>query len=233
MQLDRVYFGMSREVERVEDKPYNLDTLDNNIMDLLEQFKIENNIEDMRKEPPSLLNAFFLRYTTPLFRQNKYLYHADSNVNNATDFDKVNKLLDIYVSIALSFDAPISAMGFSCFTGISNTDISKWQYQTTPRAETVSNMPSAIGIKGNKNRAQSISASQVWKRLNEYSVMSWEQTKKLNDLRVIAVLNKITGGEYREYKQIDAGEISTQERHEIASKYAETPVIEGVALPDD
>lgn len=225
---------MSREVERVEDKPYNLDTLDNNIMDLLEQFKIENNIEDMRKEPPSLLNAFFLKYTKPIFRENTYLYHADSNVNNAIDFDKVNKLLDIYVSIALSHDAPISAMGFSCFSGIPNTDISKWQYQTVPRGE-ISNNISPINntIKGNTNRAQSVSASQVWKRLNEYSVMSWEQTKKLNDLRVIAVLNKITGGEYREYKQIDAGEISTQERHEIASKYAETPVIEGVALPDD
>ena len=61
----------------------------------------------------------------------------------------------------------------------------------------------------------------IWQKLRYYEEQTTLNCRKYNDLRIIARLNRITGGAYRDYIQADTG---TAERpqldgEQIAHKY--------------
>lgn len=109
---------------------------ENVFQELIDQFCIDNNIEDMRSASQSVWNSCLRNIYKHLFKNSNVLKSKETSRsgnqvqrsnNNAYDIDAVNELLDIYIyDLCQRYDKEVSIIGFSTLTGIDNDTIRLW-----------------------------------------------------------------------------------------------------------
>lgn len=196
----------------------------NDIPTVIDDFCIQHNIKDLKTESANLYNALLIAINKTLIQPNKHLFKYPQATNNKYNPDTVYLLCEWYITSAMLYDAPVTLSGFSLLLDIKRDAIYQWQYETEPQEAT-----SNITKESYKPRR---TGADIWEKIREYEEMTTLNCKKYNDLRIIARLNRITGGAYRDYVQAETLQSRPQATpEEIAEKYGNSGYIE--ALPED
>lgn len=158
-----------------------IEVYENDIEMYLEQFMIDNNIEDLRSASQSVWNAclmYICRYvfkgTTKLkSRQlNKQEGFAGLSTHNAYDYESINRLCDYYIYLCTLYDKEISIIGFSNLTGINPDTFYDW---------------------GNGSVKLSTVSCEIYKKLvrfREESLSNKLATGNKNPVGILAILNR-------------------------------------------
>lgn len=199
-------------INTVQNEPLTIEEIKNTIPDYIKDFCIQYSIDDLRKESSNVFTALLRDINTKLIKPNKKILYTLDGTNNAWNLQTINDLLDIYINLSTIYDNPVTILGFQYFTGLSN-DIYNLKHETKPRT--------AYNNITKKTYTQSLTGAEIWQKLTQAEEQTTLNTRKYNDLRIIARLNRITGGAYRDYIQTDTG---TAERPQldgaqIANKY--------------
>lgn len=152
--------------------------------ELIDQFCIDNNIDDMRTASQSVWNSCLRNIYKHLFKnsdvlKSQELYKTGDQIsasnNNAYNLDAVNELLNIYIyDLCQRYDKEVSIIGFSTLTGIEHSTIHEW---------------------GNKegNTKLSKSRSDIYKKLYDFreeSLSNKLATGNKNPVGILAILNR-------------------------------------------
>ena len=152
--------------------------------ELIDQFCIDNNIDDMRTASQSVWNSCLRNIYKHLFKnsdvlKSQELYKTGDQIaasnNNAYNLDAVNELLNIYIyDLCQRYDKEVSIIGFSTLTGIEHSTIHEW---------------------GNKegNTELSKSRSDIYKKLYDFreeSLSNKLATGNKNPVGILAILNR-------------------------------------------
>lgn len=165
--------------------PEEMQIYDNVFQELIDQFCIDNNIDDMRTASQSVWNSCLRNIYKHLFKnsdvlKSKELNHNGNQVqnsnNNAYNIPAVNELLDIYIyDLCQRYDKEVSIIGFSTLTGIDNETIRLW------------------GNSGNNSDKLSQSRFGIYKKLfdfREESLSNKLATGNKNPVGILAILNR-------------------------------------------
>lgn len=157
---------------------------DDIFQELIDQFCMDNNIDDMRTASQSVWNSCLRDIYKHLFKnsdvlKSKELQHNGNQVqssnNNAYDITAVNELLDIYIyDLCMKYDKEVSVIGFTTLTGITQDTIYEW---------------------GNSNGLNKLSQSrsEIYKKLNQFreeSLSNKLATGNKNPVGILAILNR-------------------------------------------
>ena len=157
---------------------------DDIFQELIDQFCMDNNIDDMRTASQSVWNSCLRNIYKHLFKnsdvlKSKELQHNGNQVqssnNNAYDITAVNELLDIYIyDLCMKYDKEVSVIGFTTLTGITQDTIYEW---------------------GNSNGLNKLSQSrsEIYKKLNQFreeSLSNKLATGNKNPVGILAILNR-------------------------------------------
>ena len=157
---------------------------DDIFQELIDQFCIDNNIDDMRTASQSVWNSCLRNIYKHLFKnsdilKSKELNHNGNQVqssnNNAYDITAVKELLDIYIyDLCMKYDKEVSVIGFTTLTGITQDTIYEW------------------GNSSGLNKL-SQSRSEIYKKLNQFreeSLSNKLATGNKNPVGILAILNR-------------------------------------------
>lgn len=106
----------------------------NDIESCLDQFCIDNKIDDIKKESQSIWNAFLLDTKSILFND-KECFKDKTIKNNGScmesncnryNYELINNICDIYISLCFRYNKEVSVRGFYHLTGISEDSIIRW-----------------------------------------------------------------------------------------------------------
>lgn len=99
----------------------------------LQQFKEENNIDDLRTMPQNTWSSalrYIQKHLFPdrsIFKSSQLLDNVLMPTNyNTYDFDLLSDVCDYYIYMCLLYNREITIYGFSLLTGIDNKLISQW-----------------------------------------------------------------------------------------------------------
>lgn len=173
---------MNGNTEKIN--PDEMTVYDNVFQELIDQFCIDNNIDDMRTASQSVWNSCLRNIYKHLFKnsdvlKSKELKHnadtvADTNYN-AYNYDILVELVEIYIyDLCMRYNKEVSIIGFSTLTGIHRDTINEWGKGSTLLSKT---------------------SFDVYKNLvdfNEESLSNLLQRVK-NPVGVIAILNRRHG----------------------------------------
>lgn len=173
---------MNENTEKIN--PDEMTVYDNVFQELIDQFCIDNNIDDMRTASQSVWNSCLRNIYKHLFKnsdvlKSKELKHnadtvADTNYN-AYNYDILVELVEIYIyDLCMRYNKEVSIIGFSTLTGIHRDTINEWGKGSTLLSKT---------------------SFDVYKNLvdfNEESLSNLLQRVK-NPVGVIAILNRRHG----------------------------------------
>lgn len=151
--------------------------------ELIDQFCIDNNIDDMRTASQSVWNSCLRNIYKHLFKNSDVLRSQELNQtkdmitqsnNNAYNYDAVRELLDIYIyDLCMRYDKEISIIGFSTLTGIDHSTIHDWGND--------------VNTKLSKPR------NDIYKKLNHFreeSLSNKLATGNKNPVGILAILNR-------------------------------------------
>lgn len=151
--------------------------------ELIDQFCIDNNIDDMRTASQSVWNSCLRNIYKHLFKNSDVLKSQELNQtkdmitqsnNNAYNYDAVRELLDIYIyDLCMRYDKEISIIGFSTLTGIDHSTIHDWGND--------------VNTKLSKPR------NDIYKKLNHFreeSLSNKLATGNKNPVGILAILNR-------------------------------------------
>lgn len=170
---------MERDKTTEENKVY-----EDIFQELIDQFCMDNNIDDMRTASQSVWNSCLRNIYKHLFKnsdvlKSQELYKTGDQIaasnNNAYNLDAVNELLNIYIyDLCQRYDKEVSIIGFSTLTGIEHSTIHEW---------------------GNKegNTKLSKSRSDIYKKLYDFreeSLSNKLATGNKNPVGILAILNR-------------------------------------------
>ena len=177
-----------------------LEVYENAIMEYLDQYIAERNIESMAKETQGKWNAALMYIRKYVFPNNANLM---SEVNKAMyDEYKVNCICDIYINLCYEYDKEISINGFSFLTGIHRDTLYSWGKEETRSNiyyDMNNNRIGNIGIwrvnhPGEEYREElSSSFSDVYKKLvanNEESLSCKLISGTANPMKILPALNR-------------------------------------------
>lgn len=198
--------------------------------DLVNVFCIENNIENLASVSTNIFHACLTFIRDNTVRLNQDLYKYDNKVNNAYDFDKLAKGVDNYIAMCQLYDNAVSVLGCSIYLGLTHVQIYEWQAMTTPRKSVQNNK--YINTDPETVKKDCITGSELFEKLRYFEELTTLSTKKYNDLRIIARLNRLTQGAYRDYTQVDTLQTHSAEPAQIADKYRDTKLLQGDAVPE-
>lgn len=221
---------MSKDVKKQDNKNITVQELKNLIPQLLEEFCTINKIEDLHKESNNVFMAF-LKYVnkTVIEPNKKSLIKCDHGTNNQTDYNKLYEILDLYIDLCMLYDATVTILGFSCFSGLERETIYNLQYKNT-HTEQYNN----ITKQWYKADESSPTGYDIFQKLREFEEQTTLNCRKYNDLRIIARLNRITNGAYRDYTQVDnAITRKALTSEEVVEKYGSIESSENTALLTD
>ena len=177
-------------MEKVKADNILIEVFENDIDLYLQQFKEEQNIEDLRTVPQSVWNGALMYVNRHLFKNNNHLLKNKDNIYNTNiannnipmytnynmyNYNIINQLLDYYIYICSINNKEISIMGFSKLTGIDTDTINTW---------------------GNNENKLSSSCSVIYKKLcqmREESLSNKLADGRQNPVGVIAMLNRHYG----------------------------------------
>lgn len=164
--------------------PEEMQIYDDVFQELIDQFCIDNNIDDMRTASQSVWNSCLRNIYKHLFKnsdvlKSKELQHTGNQVqssnNNAYDITAVNELLDVYIyDLCMKYDKEVSIIGFTTLTGITQETIYEW------------------GNSSGLNKL-SQSRSEIYKKLNQFreeSLSNKLATGNKNPVGILAILNR-------------------------------------------
>lgn len=205
---------MNGNTEKIN--PDEMTVYDNVFQELIDQFCIDNNIDDMRTASQSVWNSCLRNIYKHLFKnsdvlKSKELKHnadtvADTNYN-AYNYDILVELVEIYIyDLCMRYNKEVSIIGFSTLTGIHRDTINEWGKGSTLLSKT---------------------SFDVYKNLvdfNEESLSNLLQRVK-NPVGVIAILNRRHGWA--------SPYTSDSNRQKTALTAADLPRLGGVELSDN
>lgn len=96
---------------------------DNDIEMLIDQFKIENDIDDIKTMHPNIWNAVLIYVCNNTFKRDKSLLKDKNGYYNA---ERVNELCDLYIYLCFKYSKIPSITGFSFLSGIETSTIYEW-----------------------------------------------------------------------------------------------------------
>lgn len=218
--------GTKKELEKINGEPVTIETIQENIPAFIEDYCTRHNIDDLKKESNNIFNAMLLEINKTYIEPNKkQLLKYDHGTNNKYDPNKLNSLLDLYILLAMQYDSTVTILGFSIIAGMKYDTVLELQHDT--QREMYNN------ITKETHRETSKTGSEVYQKLLYYEEQSTLNCRKYNDLRIIARLNRITGGAYRDYTQVEtAGNKPQATAGAIVEKYG-TTAIERQELPQE
>lgn len=173
---------MSGTTETINDS--DVTVYDDIFQELIDQFCIDNNIDDMRTASQSVWNSCLRNIYKHLFKNSDILRskeRRETAINtmsndNAYDLDKVSELLDIYIyDLCMRYDKEVSIIGFTTLTGINQDTIYNWSVNS-----------------GNGNKL-SQSRFEIYKKLNQFreeSLSNKLATGNKNPVGILAILNR-------------------------------------------
>lgn len=156
---------------------------ENIFQELIDQFCIDNNIDDMRTASQSVWNSCLRNIYKHLFKNSDVLKSKklrDTAINtrsndNAYDITAISELLDIYVyDLCMKYDKEVSIIGFSTLTGIDHSTIYEWG-------------------SSNNNSELSKRRFEIYKKLNHFreeSLSNKLATGNKNPVGILAILNR-------------------------------------------
>lgn len=157
---------------------------DDIFQELIDQFCMDNNIDDMRTASQSVWNSCLRNIYKHLFKNSDVLKSKETQQttgmimqsnNNAYDISAVNEILDYYIyDLCMRYDKEVSIIGFSTLTGIEHSTIHNW---------------SSI----NSNDVLSQKRLDIFKKLNQFreeSLSNKLATGNKNPVGILAILNR-------------------------------------------
>lgn len=168
------------ELERVEVNEAE-EIFENDIEMFLKVFCEENKIEDFTKEPQSRWNACLMFINNNVFKGTNKLKNNKNIIKSGTimastfncyDYDKVDKVLNIYYYLCSMYDKECSYMGFSLLTGINIDTLIDWAHGN------------------NKLSTKSFEISQKLLKFREESLSNKLATGAKNPVGILAILNR-------------------------------------------
>jgi len=204
-----------KDLKQVNNDIMTVQELENIIPDIITEFCSLHHIEDLKKESNNIFNACLIDISRKLIQPNrKTLITIQGGTNNKIDYNKLDSLLDIYIKLCLLYDSTVTILGFTNFTGLKYDTILGLQHKVT-------NEPQYNNITKKTYNAGETSKTgvEIYEKLLKYEEITTLECRKYNDLRIIARLNRITGGAYREYTQVDTAQRVEATPQEIADKY--------------
>lgn len=205
-----------KEITREENEPITMEIVKNTIPQIIEDFCIKYNIDDLTRESSNRFNALLIEINKQLIEPNKkQLLKLPNGANNKYNTDALYELLEIYINLCMLYDNAVTITGFSLLCNMKYDTIVGLQHEHTPRPQ----YNTITGTTYTTRRA----GLEVWKKLMELEEQTTLDCRKYNDLRIIARLNRITGGAYRDYTQVDTGASKpTATPQSIADKYGDS-----------
>jgi hypothetical protein len=164
--------------------PEEMQIYDDVFQELIDQFCIDNNIDDMRTASQSVWNSCLRNIYKHLFKNSDVLKSKETQQtnsmimasnNNAYDMDAVNEILEYYIyDLCMRYDKEISIIGFSTLTGIEHSTIHNW---------------------GCVNSSDKLSQKRldIFKKLNHFreeSLSNKLATGNKNPVGILAILNR-------------------------------------------
>lgn len=158
-----------------------IEVYENDIEMYMDQFMIDNNIDDLRSASQSVWNACLMYICRHVFKgtdklKSKELHKAEglygSTNFNSYDYDTVNRVCDYYIYLCTLYDKEISQIGFSNLTGICLETLNQW---------------------GNENVKLSKVSTEIYKKLvrfREESLSNKLATGNKNPVGILAILNR-------------------------------------------
>lgn len=158
-----------------------IEVYENDIEVYLDQFMIDNNIEDLRSASQSVWNACLMYICRYVFKgtdklKSRELHEQQGFTGLSTfgayDYEKVNSVCDYYIYLCTLYDKEISQIGFSNLTAISLDTLNQW---------------------GNENVKSSKTSTEIYKKLvkfREESLSNKLATGNKNPVGILAILNR-------------------------------------------
>ena len=119
---------------------------DDIFQELIDQFRMDNNIDDMRTASQSVWNSCLRNIYKHLFKnsdvlKSKELMHNDNTVAdtnyNSYNYDIILELVEIYIyDLCMKYNKEVSIIGFSSLTGIHRDTINEWGKGSTILSKT-------------------------------------------------------------------------------------------------
>ena len=187
-----------------------IEVYENDIEMYLNQFMIDNNIDDMRSASQSVWNACLMYICRYVFKgtdklKSRELHKAEglygSTNFNSYDYDTVNRVCDYYIYLCTLYDKEISQIGFSNLTGICLETLNQW---------------------GNENVKLSKVSTEIYKKLvrfREESLSNKLATGNKNPVGILAILNR--------HYQWNLPGVSRESNHKQALTAADLPRLGG------
>lgn len=151
--------------------------------ELIYQFCMDNDIDDMRTASQSVWNSCLRYIYKHQFKnsnvlKSQELQQTDNMItrsnNNAYNYNAVRELLDIYIyDLCMKYDKEVSIIGFSTLTGIEHSTIYNWGND--------------VNVKLSNSRMD------IYKKLNEFreeSLSNKLATGNKNPVGILAILNR-------------------------------------------
>jgi hypothetical protein len=158
-----------------------IEVYENDIEMYLDQFMIDNNIDDLRSASQSVWNACLMYICRYVFKgtdklKSRELHEQQGFTGLSTfgayDYEKVNSVCDYYIYLCTLYDKEISQIGFSNLTGINLDTLNQW---------------------GNENVKSSKTSTEIYKKLvkfREESLSNKLATGNKNPVGILAILNR-------------------------------------------
>jgi hypothetical protein len=158
-----------------------IEVYENDIEMYLNQFMIDNNIDDLRSASQSVWNACLMYICRYVFKgtdklKSRELHEQQGFTGLSTfgayDYEKVDSVCDYYIYLCTLYDKEISQIGFSNLTGINLDTLNQW---------------------GNENVKSSKTSTEIYKKLvkfREESLSNKLATGNKNPVGILAILNR-------------------------------------------
>jgi hypothetical protein len=158
-----------------------IEVYENDIEMYLNQFMIDNDIQDLRSASQSVWNACLMYICRYVFKgtdklKSRELHEQQGFTGLSTfgayDYEKVNSVCDYYIYLCTLYDKEVSIIGFSNLTGICSDTLNEW---------------------GNERIKSSNTSTAVYKKLvrfREESLSNKLATGNKNPVGILAILNR-------------------------------------------
>lgn len=160
-----------------------VEVFENEILMYLKIYCEEHDISDMKRESQSVWNGCLRYIHKYVFNDAKLKVNAIYKTNNisagvtnynAYDYELLNDLCDVYITLCFDYDKEISIVGFCNLTGINQDTLFAWK----------------------NGEVSSPASTEIYKKLNAYREESLSDklvTGKQNPVGVLGVLNRCYG----------------------------------------
>ena len=187
-----------------------IEVYENDIDLYLNQFMIDNDIQDLRSASQSVWNACLMYICRYVFKGTDKLKSKQLNTQEgftgyttfgAYDYEVVNRVCDYYIYLCTLYDKEVSIIGFSNLTGINQDTFHDW---------------------GNERVKLSTVSCEIYKKLvrfREESLSNKLATGNKNPVGILAILNR--------HYQWNLPGVSRESNHKQALTAADLPRLGG------